>query len=263
MNFTILRVLFVLFSLSLQAMYLQASDDYSMRKPLLAAESGYHVPTAPSTAMMAGRRQDVLRIVSFSDCALLSQEAAFSVAAIESGEVTSSSLLEGLNGLSVNATNEVGETLLVQACRLNCLPAVELCCRIGVAINLPDNHGNTPLTAACEHSGRANEELIRTLLTHGAEINGIAVRFKEGSSTPIRSWPRQTPLYMMARTNKVALVTTMIAEGALFGFFSGGKYVKGAGAYDKFMQVTSMTAMMRELLDRNAAALSPSCCCMQ
>ncbi len=265
MKCTILRKSLVLFFLSAQTFFLHTADSDSLRRPLLAATGALQAPSAPSAAMVAGQRRDALCVPSSAQYSIFSQTVEFSIAAIESGEVTSSSLLEGLRtySLSKNAINEAGETLLAQACRLNCLRAVQLCCAIGVDVNMPDNHGNSPLIIACEHRERAQSDLIRTLLTHGADVNGISIMLSEGSLDPRRSWPRQTPLYLLAGTDKVALVTTMIQLGALFGFSYGGKYLKGARAYDKIMGVMPMTAAMRDLLASNTAALRPSCCCMQ
>lgn len=116
------------------------------------------------------------------------------------------------NQLDIDATNDDGETLLMQACKYNHVRAVQTLCRCRANTNIPDNFGNTPLLAQCNLIDTADNNLtdiaiVTCLLEHGANIDG-----KIG-----KAWPRFTPLYLMLKAGRTDIAEFLQANYAHLG----------------------------------------------
>jgi ankyrin repeat protein len=88
------------------------------------------------------------------------------------------------------------------------LQMVELLLAQGADVNLRTDFGEMPLHAAVDY---ADEDMVRLLLTHGADVDGRVKRNTDAGPGPVEG---ETPLHYAAIGGRVELVSLLLARGA-------------------------------------------------
>ena len=73
-----------------------------------------------------------------------------------------------MHGVSINVTNNEGDTLVHRASRWNSTEAIAMLINHGASINIMNNRGETPVHYAASEN---LTEVIAILIKHGASIN--------------------------------------------------------------------------------------------